>query len=105
MKTIWKFPFEVTDTVDVQMPLGAEILHIETQQQGSLDVPCMWALVDPNKPVVTRRFKLFGTGHPLPEDIDGMVHVGTFLLAQGNFVGHLFHAGIAPRKESLLGAA
>ena len=84
MKTVWKFPFEMTDTVRIMMPAGAQLLHLETQH----GVPCLWALVDPESEKVRRKFRLAGTGHPLPDDIGR--HLGSFQLLEGNLVFHLF---------------
>ncbi len=82
--TIWKFPFEITRTVELQMPVGAHVLHVECQQ----GVPCVWALVDQGAKQVVHRFQLLGSGR----DIDGGAqlgrHIGTFLMHP--FVWHLF---------------
>ena len=44
MKTIWKFQFENKGMFGLDMPKGAEILTVQTQE----GIPCIWALVDPN---------------------------------------------------------
>lgn len=82
MRTIWKFPFQVAGSFTVDMPADAEILAV--QLQGV--VPCMWALVDTDLPVMTETFLIVGTGHRAPDE--GAVHVGTF--QQGPFVWHVF---------------
>lgn len=71
-KTIWKFPLEITDRQEVEMPQGACILSV--QMNGGR--PCLWALVDPEKP--SEKFVLFiyGTGRPV--DANGKAYVGTF---------------------------
>lgn len=43
-KTIWKFELETTGNQTLKMPIGAEILSVQTQ----FDKPCLWALVEPN---------------------------------------------------------
>lgn len=83
MATIWKFPIRATDEFELVMPAGAEILHVETQRE----VPYIWARVLPERPSVTRRFKVRGTGHQVDVDCK---HVGTFMLAGGDLVFHLF---------------
>ncbi len=81
--TIWKFQFDIGDAVEIEMPGDdAHILHVECQ----MGFPCVWAMVDPEKALVTRRFRLFGTGHPIT-DVVGK-HVGTF--QQGPLVWHMF---------------
>lgn len=94
MATIWKFPFNVSDYFTVPMPDGAQILHVEAQQFSSAadGSPAIWALVDPDAPVVERDFCVFGTGHKVrPPGPDMTVsHVATWL--HGPFVWHLFEA-------------
>ena len=86
-KTIWKFPFEVTDEIKIRMPKGAEILTVEAQGSS----PCIWALVDPDASMEVVTFRVYGTGHPV-ETMNIEEHVGTFQLEGGAFVGHLFKA-------------
>ncbi len=91
MKTIWKFPFAVSDMVAIEMPSGAKILHVEVQPASSLverSQPCLWALVDPEAKKCLRSFYIFGTGHSLGPRADDLRHVGTFL--DGAFVWHVF---------------
>lgn len=80
--TIWKFPFEVSSVVAIEMPGIPHILHIECQH----GTPCIWAVVNPADEKVIRRFRLLRTGHP----ISGRVgrYVGTF--QDGPFVWHAF---------------
>lgn len=44
MKKIYKYRIEVTDDQNIEMPVGAKILTVQTQN----GVPCIWAMVDPN---------------------------------------------------------
>lgn len=93
MRTVWKFElFSVDDDVRITMPMGAKILHVEAQRE----VPCVWALVDPGADKVEYRFRLAGTGHPLPDDVGP--HVGSFMLHGGRFVFHLFEVR-SPTRE------
>lgn len=80
-KTVYKYPFDVSDDVVVKMPDDAEILKVD-HQDGQ---PTIWALVDTESPAVMRRFIVRGTGHPVP---DGVEHVGSFF--HGPFIWHLF---------------
>lgn len=83
--TIWKFPIPVTDDIEIEMPAGAEVLHV-AEQAGQV---CLWALVRPDAPVERRRFRLAGTGHAVTTDVRRR-HVGTVLLHDGALVFHLF---------------
>ena len=88
---VFKYAFNVEDRFSVEMPEDATILHVDVQgEQG----PCMWALVDEVKPVVSRRFAVFGTGHRIPLE-GALLYVRTFqqpprTFQQPPFVWHLF---------------
>ncbi len=83
-KTIWKFPLKTVDEQVVEMPLGAEILSVQTQ----FEQPCIWAMVDPANKDVKRVFHIFGTGHHIVEA--DRRFIGTYQLKSGSFVFHLF---------------
>ena len=82
--TVWKFPLTSfgNDEAEVMMPQGAEILHFDAQGESFH----LWARVNPDAEREPRRFRLAGTGHPLPTD--GLSHIGTIF--SGPFVWHLF---------------
>jgi hypothetical protein len=87
MRTIYKYSFEVKDIQRVYLPLEAEILTVQSQQGN----PYMWALVDPENKLVERVFEVFGTGHPIQEDMGtDRKYIGTFQLQDGFLVFHLF---------------
>jgi hypothetical protein len=85
MKTIWKFQFEVDDNVSIEMPIDAEILTVDTQHE----IPCLWALVDSEKDTIKRKFRIYGTGHPIVENKKEK-YIGTFQLYKGDLIYHLF---------------
>jgi hypothetical protein len=99
-KTIWKYEFEISDRQEIRMPNGAEILSVQVQQ--STFRPCMWVLVDPaaSDGTVTRRFRVFGTGHPIEAGAinsssvvkmaGDLNYIGTFQVAGKSLVFHLF---------------
>lgn len=78
IKTIYKFNM----APKIQMPEGAEVLHVGVQDEKAM----IWALVDPAKPLEIRNFHIYGTGHQIME---GTVHLGTAVLPSG-LVWHLF---------------
>ncbi len=83
MKTIWKFPLKVTDEQTLQIPNGAQLLTVQTQGE----IPCLWALVDPNaerKPCVVQTY---GTGHPIREV---GAYLSTYQMSGGALVFHVF---------------
>ena len=83
---IWKFPFEISGRLVIPMPKGAQILHVEPQD----NTPTIWALVDTEAPLVDRTFFVFGTGHQIL-DPETLQHLTTFLCPP--FVWHMFEAG------------
>lgn len=86
METIWKFPFEIKDDIEIEMPSGSEILTV--QMQGRM--ACIWAKVSDDSPKIKRHFQVFGTGIPIPKIHKLRSYIGTFQLLQGQLVFHLF---------------
>jgi len=84
MTTIWKFTLKVADSQTIDMPMGAKILHVNTQAG---DV-CVWAEVDPlEKTKEHRHFEIRGTGHPIAPIIKKQ-YIGTVLFDR--LVFHVF---------------
>ena len=80
-KTIWKFPIQIAPIFTIEMPEGAQIVHVEQQGEGA----CIWAAVLPDAiGVVSRTFLIAGTGTIIPVDCE---YVGTF--QQGAYVWHI----------------
>lgn len=84
-KTIHKFPVQLVDEFEIEMPEGSIILSVQSQH----NFPVIWALVFPDAKKCKRKFKLVGTGRSIYE-WTGLNYVGTFQLDGGNFIGHLF---------------
>lgn len=93
-RSVWKFPFEVNDEFELEMPRYAKILHVQMQGYATNDgKPCIWALVDVEAPKVKRKFALRGTGHPC-DGLGADGFVGTFFMFHdGSLVYHLFDRG------------
>ena len=85
LKKIFKYQLETTDVQQLEMPQGAEILCIQTQN----GIPCIWALVEPNATVTKRAFEIFGTNCNVPENAKRK-YVGTYQLNNGGLVFHCF---------------
>lgn len=87
-RVIWKFPLEVTDVQDIEIPLGSILLSVQTQSE----IPCLWALIyntESDKEVI--RLRTITTGNPISdEDFDPRDFLGTYQLAGGSFVAHVF---------------
>ncbi len=87
-KTIYKYPVQldaVQSNASIDLPVGAHILSVAVQGQKTL---CVWALVDPEAPKDTRRFRIIATGERF--DPTGMTYIGTFHGVAGWMVFHLF---------------
>lgn len=83
MKTIWKYPLEITDEQVVAMPNDAEILTV--QMQGS--ELCLWAVVEDTNPKEPRTICIIGTGNPMPDE-RFLIYIGTAQM--GPLVWHVF---------------
>lgn len=87
MLRVYKYTIPPEDYFSLDLPAGAKILTVQTQR----DKPQIWALVDTGQQSKVRHnFRLAGTGDDIKEDNDSLVYVGTFQLAGGNVIVHLF---------------
>ena len=92
MRTVWKYALPVQDEIiEVEMPKGAEILHVDTQREQV----CLWALVESEQEKEIRRFRIHGTGHPLANNAGTGyntydTYVGTSIHLDGMLVWHVF---------------
>lgn len=85
MESIFKYQLETIDEQVIEMPLGAEVLTVQVQNE----IPCIWAKVNPSNTSTSYRFRIFGTGQPIEEDFTGK-YIGTYQLLNGLYVFHLF---------------
>ena len=46
MRTIWKYPIDTTSCREIEMPLNAQILCVQLQN----NIPTLWALVETEEP-------------------------------------------------------
>ena len=90
MLTIYKYPLHLNDYIELHLPEDTQILTVQTQG----DMPCLWALVNPDNKIITRRFRLAGTGHPIKENKSELFYHGTFQLHGGTLIFHLFEIPI-----------
>lgn len=87
MKRIYKYQLQIEGIQQISMPVGAQILKIDTQA----NVPVIWALVAAGPVEETRVIETFGTGHEIPDD-PKRTYLGSYQVSVwGNlFVGHVF---------------
>ena len=84
MRTIYKYPLDVTNRQTLVLPIGSYILSLQDQN----GIPTIWALVDSEQTeTMSHEITMYGTGHPLSHDS------GTWLatLQLGSFVWHFFY--------------
>lgn len=84
MLTIYKYQIDIHDIIEIAMPQHARILAIQMQH----NVPCLWAVVDTEYAMVSRRFRVFGTGRPMDKDYTRFI--GTFQMDNESLVFHVF---------------
>src|SRR6187455_1333368 len=93
MRTVHKFTL-LHDGGDnrIEMDRAGGILMVAEQNY----LTTLWVCVDTEAPTAVRTFRVFGTGHPIPE---GWVPVGSFIAAAGYFVWHVFECISPPDSE------
>ena len=91
MKVIFKYTLNVTDKQVIQMPVGAEILKVDTQYNKI----CIWAMFDRVKEYDTeeRVFEIFGTGNSF-EESDKRNYLDTIQLYDGEQIYHVFEINL-----------
>lgn len=81
---VWKFPLAKTVYNEIQMPVGAKVLHVGMQRSTIT----LWAAVDTDAQVCTREFMTQGTGQEKNPRIHDAIHLGTVF--DGGYVWHVF---------------
>lgn len=91
MSRIYKYPLVFTEVQEIEMPKGAQVIHVGVQA----GVICVWAIVDPTRPVERRSFAILPTGRP---DFNPKIvqHLGSVIMAGDALVWHVFE----PTKET-----
>lgn len=86
MDTIFKYPLPVSGATQVDLPVGAQVLHVD--HQGDAGLLFLWAIVNPDATRTEPRvFEVYGTGHPMAEA--PRRHLRT-VMAPGALVWHVF---------------
>lgn len=86
MLRVLKYPLEVTNKQEIEIPEGFVILHVQSQH----DIPCIWALVDPDHPKQKVFVRTFGTEQAL-DDILGFSYAGSYFIKDGLLVFHVWY--------------
>lgn len=89
--TIYRYEVPVDDRWHI-ITLTGDVLHVAARKPDLVE---LWAVANQDPPD-KHRYRVFGTGHPLPGKVETtathgpLVHVGTALAADGRLVWHLF---------------
>lgn len=88
MKVVHKYPLDLGELRRHQMPVGASLLCVKSQQ----DEIVLYALVDQEETQTEeRKFRIAGTGHNLGvENIATLRYIGTVLTYGERLVWHVF---------------
>jgi hypothetical protein len=91
-RRIWRYEVPVDDHWHTH-PLSGQIVHVSAQRP---DVVEFWAVHFPDAPQLERRFHVFGTGQPIPDN--ARKHIGSVEVHAplGRLVWHLMehaHSG------------
>ena len=83
--TIYKYKLSVQDRQEICIPSGASLLSVQMQNGA----PCLWALVNTDKPLRKVVIRMYGTGHEVTNP-DSLEFIGTFQYVEYGLVYHVF---------------
>lgn len=89
MKKVWKYHLRERDRC-IDVPYGAVFRAVRLHP---IDGAWLWFEVDPSANTEQREFRVFGTGHEIPDDA---VYIAT--LFQDPFVWHLYEMEIGDAR-------
>lgn len=87
MTTIYRFDIPVQDEFSLMLPAFASVLCIG--ERGGTGH--MWVRLDPKAEKKERKFRVIGTGHSIA-DVPSLEYLGTFFMASGKLVWHVFES-------------
>jgi hypothetical protein len=88
MFTIYRYSIPIKDNFEIELPEGAAPLAFQVRE-GTDHGLNLWAMVDPDRPRVSVKFRIVGTGQPLTDTFEWK-YLGTAQSGGGRFVWHLF---------------
>ena len=90
-KMIWKFPLNKVSDTEISMPIGAELLTIQTQN----DIPILWALVDDIDTTEIVMIEAFYTGEGVGYDMGtSREYINTIQLNNGIVIHYFKYTGV-----------
>ena len=85
--TIRRYEIPVDDQWHTVELTDLRILHVAARRPDTVE---FWTWHYPGCPNMSKTFRVFGTGQPLPVDWERLQHHGTAIAADGRLVWHLF---------------
>lgn len=85
MKTIYKYPIEITDSQVIKLPKEYRVLTVQIQNNN----PFLWALVDTDNDLEDAEILIIGTGHGI-QNIETMEYISTIQVNNGKLIFHVF---------------
>jgi len=86
MRTIYKYPLQLTDSQILYLPSNAQILTVQIQNK----IPCLWAVIETTVNYTEgRQICIFGTGNPIVYN-DNLIYISTIQLNEVALVFHVF---------------
>ena len=71
--------------MELRIPAGAKVLHADCVGDSLF----AWFLVNPEAMNETRKFRVFGTGFEIPEDLN-LKYIATAKMSDGVLIWHIF---------------
>lgn len=82
---IYKYQLSITETQNLELPIGAEILTAQNQHETA----CIWVFINKLQTTKeTRTIKIFGTGQIIKSE--NLKYISTIQLDGGAYVFHIF---------------
>lgn len=79
-------PSNFGELVKIDMPFGATVLTADKDSRE--DTAAIWALVNPEAPMMPRVFTVVGTGWDMPPAAEDFKYIG--LVRIGEYIFHVF---------------
>lgn len=72
MNVIYKYPLPVREKYVIELPANAHIIRVDTVE----GLFYLWAIVDPEAPLVTRYLEFYKTGQPITTPMRSLLYLG-----------------------------
>lgn len=88
---IYKYKMQANSTFEIEMPMEMDPLSVDREPDG---YAYLYARVNPEMPILKRRFALVRTGDAPPQ---GMHHIGTVVYSQNDVRHYFCEPAVPPR--------